>query len=160
MADEEPKRKPSVGVSPLAQIMLYWRGQGVKFTKNFSLVEFECRCGKCSFTLVDLGHVGRLQELREKLCVLYQRDVKIKIHSAYRCPAYNKNVGGAKESQHTFGTATDIEAENVPIPDLHRLCCQIFDGVGLYDTFVHADSRGYEARWDLRSVKEKKKGTP
>lgn len=157
MANQGPK-KPTLGVSPLAQVSLFWRSQGVKLTTNFSLGEMECACGKCSYTLVDQDHVQRLQDLRNLLCIRYGRDVKIKINSAYRCPAHNRTIGGAQESQHSFGTATDIEAVGVPVRELHAECVKIFDGVGIYDTFVHVDSRGFEARWDFRSVKEKKKG--
>lgn len=148
---QTPKKRAKTLISPLAQPSLFWRGQAVQLTKNFSLREYECKCGLCSYTLVDLDHIERLEELRSKI------KLPLLILSAYRCPQYNKSIGGAKESQHSFGTATDIVVPQITPYKLHALCVDIFDGVGLYDTFVHVDSRGFEARWDLRSVKEKKK---
>lgn len=149
-------KKPNIGFSPLAQISMFWRGQGVRFTANFSLKEFECKCGGCTYTLVDQDHVERLQRLRNILSARYNREVSIKITSGFRCFIHNRNVGGKNQSQHCYGTATDIVAPNVPILELHQECVRIFDGVGLYDTFIHVDSRGFEERWDSRSVKAKK----
>lgn len=151
-----PKRA-TLGASPLAQVSIFWRGQGVRFTKNFSLDEFECKCGKCGYTLVDQDHVARLQDLRDRLSVKHGREVKLTINSAYRCPNHNRLVGGANDSQHLLGTATDITASGVTVEELHAEVLAIFDGVGIYDDFIHADSRGFEARWDYRSL-EKKKG--
>lgn len=151
---EEPKAprgNSKTLTEPLAKVSLFWRGQAVRLSKNFSLVEYECKCSACSFTLVSIAHIDRLEKLRQRI------NYPIKISSAYRCPTHNRTIGGAKESQHIFGTATDIVVPQLSTPALYALCVDIFDGVGLYDTFVHVDSRGYESRWDLRSIKEKKK---
>lgn len=134
-------------LSPLVEVLIFKRGQKTKLSKNFSLAEFECSCGKCPFTLISMVHIERLQELRQSM------GAPIKINSAYRCYEYNKSIGGAPYSQHCFGTATDISVENMRPKDLHSLC-EDFDGVGLYDTFVHVDSRGYSANWDNRNGKE------
>lgn len=70
--------------------------------------------------------------------------VPIKILSAYRNEAYNKAVGGAKNSMHTRFMALDITAK-IPIPELTRIAKQVRDekifsgGIGVYTGFVHID---------------------
>ncbi|MGN1234024.1 MAG: D-Ala-D-Ala carboxypeptidase family metallohydrolase, partial [Candidatus Cryptobacteroides sp.] len=60
------------------------------------------------------------------------------INSGYRCPALNKALKGAKNSQHTKGQAADVASDN-PF-DLAELVLQKklpFDQMILYNTFVH-----------------------
>ncbi|GHF18292.1 hypothetical protein GCM10017044_11010 [Kordiimonas sediminis] len=40
------------------------------------------------------------------------------ISSGYRCEALNRAVGGARESQHTFGEAADFYVRGMPMEDL------------------------------------------
>jgi hypothetical protein len=131
----------------MANIQKFKRGEDKKLSANFHLSEFECKCGKCLETLVDLDHVAKLQQLRHDL------GSSIRITSAYRCPDHNSAVGGAKNSQHKKGTATDIQVRGMD-PDEVADACEKFDGLGRYDTFTHIDSRGSKARWDKRSQKE------
>ncbi len=133
--------------SPLFDVLVFRRGQKTQLSKNFNLSEFECKCMKCPFTLVSLTHVERLQKLRIAL------GERIVITSAYRCYEHNKIIGGAPYSQHTLGCATDIQVPGMSPKEVHSKCGD-FDGLGLYDTFVHVDSRGYEATWDNRNGKE------
>lgn len=128
-------------------IKKFKRGENVKLSKNFHLKEAECKCGKCSETLVDLDHVKKLQKLREDL------NASIKITSWYRCPNHNKKVGGSDNSIHKKGSATDIQVADMH-PDEVADACEKFDGLGRYDSFTHIDSRGSKARWDKRTVKE------
>ena len=60
------------------------------------------------------------------------------INSGYRCPALNKALKGAKNSQHTKGQAADIASDNPH--GLAELVLQNklpFDQMILYNTFVH-----------------------
>jgi hypothetical protein len=132
----------------MANIKKFKKGEDVKLSANFHLSEYECRCSKCSETLVDLDHVAKLQQLREDLAS------PIKITSGYRCPDHNAAVGGAKLSQHKLGTATDIQVKGMD-PSEVQDACEHFKGLGRYDTFTHIDSRnGDKARWDNRKNKD------
>lgn len=75
----------------------------------------------------------------------------LKIVSAYRAPAYNKAIGGEKKSYHMKFNALDLRTSAPKA--LHKLLLQMRDkglfkgGLGLYPTFVHVDTRGYNADW-------------
>jgi uncharacterized protein YcbK (DUF882 family) len=128
----------------MANIKEYKRGENIQLSKNFHLSEWECKCGKCDTTLVDLAHVAKLQKLRQDL------GSPIKITSAYRCPDHNSNIGGASNSRHMKGDATDIQVRGMD-PSEVQDACEHFDGLGRYNTFTHIDSRGEKARWDKRT---------
>ena len=121
------------------------RGVNLQLTQNFHLKEFECHCGVCPTTLISFYHVQQLQKLRNSL------GRSIKINSAYRCPDHNKKVGGKTGSKHLTGLATDIRVTGMTPTELYMICDKVlnFQGLGLYNTFVHADSRaGFNpARW-------------
>jgi hypothetical protein len=47
----------------------------------------------------------------------------LRITSGYRCPEYNKQVGGEDLSPHLFGLATDIDLkDNAEVDKLARIC--------------------------------------
>ena len=130
-------------------IKKFKKGVKSKLSKNFASTEFDCSCKKCTETLIDLDHIIKLQKLRDDL------GSSIKINSGYRCPEHNANIGGAKQSQHVLGTATDIVVKDMA-PDEVADSCEYFKGLGRYDSFTHIDSRDRisKARWDNRSKKE------
>ena len=91
--------------------------------------------------------------------------------SGYRSPVYNCSEGGAVKSMHKTGGAADIRTgagqddnieSSLPLV-LYKIILQLIidgkipeGGVGLYNTFVHYDIRGYndpskKARWDFRN---------
>ena len=105
-------------------------------------------------------HMCKLQYLRDWW------QAPIKINSGFRSAKHNEAIGGADKSQHMV-FATDI-APNlnsnrvglIPPPDRQQEAIEMvanvadqigFDGIGLYDSFVHLDMRGQKARWDNRS---------
>ena len=123
----------------------------MKLTKNFDLKEFECKCG-CDMPLEVYENViklaGELQKLRTYL------DRPIKINSAYRCESHNRAIGGVSNSQHVKGNASDVVISSLSPKEVYTLFDKLMDGgfiaqggLGLYNTFVHYDTRGYEARW-------------
>lgn len=95
-----------------------------------------------------------LLELLNSLRAAYGKPLVV--NSAYRSPEHNKAVGGVPNSYHTQGLAADIrptEAHKDDLRVLRDICNRLNSegGVGLYDTFVHVDARGFRARWDNRT---------
>ncbi len=127
-----------------------------KLTKNFSLSEFECKCG-----CVMPEHVKKnVVELAENLQVL--RDVvgKLDLTNAYRCKEHNADVGGATNSQHLEGKAADIKSSTVKPNSLAVIVDTLMEsgefklgGIGIYNTFTHVDIRGHRARWSKTLTK-------
>ena len=105
-------------------------------------------------------HMQLLQELRDWW------QAPIAINSGFRSATHNEAIGGAETSQHMI-FATDlspnlrgVRVAHTPPPDRQREAIALladqadlvgFDGIGLYDTFVHLDLRGSTARWDNRT---------
>lgn len=75
------------------------------------------------------------------------------ITSSYRGPAYNKACGGAPKSLHREFKALDIVFSGVSPKAVYdkllewRRAGRFKGGLGLYATFVHIDTRGYNANW-------------
>lgn len=78
--------------------------------KNFSLNEFRCKCCKelpaDAWMYVEHLVNNLLDPVRDAF------GKPIKVNSGYRCEKHNKEVGGAKNSQHLLGQAADIAAEH------------------------------------------------
>lgn len=118
-------------------------------SKNFKLREFECKDGS-HLVKLDSKLLEKLQILRDRL------GVPLTINSGYRTPEHNKKVGGAVNSFHMQGKAVDVSKKNIKLTDaqLIKLCEEIgFDAIGIYDTFIHLDMRGYKHRFDYRTKK-------
>jgi uncharacterized protein YcbK (DUF882 family) len=110
-------------------------------SKNFSRSEFACKCG-CGMDTVD-------SELLELVQVIRDKFGPINITSANRCEKHNAKVGGVKGSQHTKSRAADIVPVNASIGEVHTFIIENFNniGIGLYNSFIHVDSRGHKAIW-------------
>ena len=112
-----------------------------KLTKGFNLKEFQCPC--CGSVKIDSELVKRLQILRDRI------SKPIIVTSGYRCPAYNKEVGGVNSSYHTKGLAVDITVDNMELEDLLIKAKKVgFKGIGIYTlkNFLHLDL-GPERQW-------------
>ena len=126
------------------------KGDTTKLSENFSVYEFRCGLGRgcsCTTTLIDDKLVEHLQKLRDHF------GTAVTITSAYRCPSYNKSVGGATGSRHTKGQAADIVVDGVAPAEVAKYAESIgVLGIGLYETakdgyFVHIDTRTTKAFW-------------
>ncbi len=72
------------------------------------------------------------------------------INSGYRCPAHNREVGGAPNSQHLHGRAADIACHDAGMRYALLVAAPLFGmtGIGVAKTFVHVDNRrGAPAAW-------------
>jgi len=112
----------------------------IKIAKYFSLNEFQCPCCKCVMIHPEL--LKRLISLRQKVhCAIY-------INSGYRCKKENDKVGGVPNSYHRYGMAADIFVREIPPPDLATYAdIAGFNGIGLYNSFVHVDVRPIKDHW-------------
>ncbi len=121
----------------------YTKGKAIKLTDNFSSTEFDCKCGKyCNKTLIDSKLVKYLQLIREHF------GQPITINSGYRCAVHNKNVGGAKKSNHVLGKAADIVVKGVEPKEVAKYAESIgVKGIGVYKTFTHIDTRANKYFW-------------
>jgi uncharacterized protein YcbK (DUF882 family) len=112
-----------------------------KLSKNFSRSEFECPCG-CGMDTVDAELIIMLQYVRDKYGPVI-------ITSANRCDTYNESVGGADDSQHKKSRAADFTTPMADLSQVAEDCDQAFpnSGLGVYNSFIHIDSRNAKARW-------------
>ena len=75
------------------------------------------------------------------------------IISAYRSPRYNYAVRGKSQSLHMANQAVDVIFRGVSPYHAARVARRLRDkrkfkgGVGSYSSFVHVDTRGYNADW-------------
>ena len=109
---------------------------------NFSRSEFACSDG-CGFNVVDTDLL--------MLCELVRNlngSNPLTPNSACRCKPHNNFVGGGQKSQHLLGKAADLPVDNPK--EIYDKLCERFPsqyGFGLYESFIHVDSRGTKARW-------------
>ncbi|MBQ2274591.1 MAG: peptidoglycan-binding protein [Clostridia bacterium] len=134
-------------------IKTYKKGSKTRVATNFLVSEFCCKGNDCCVAAkIDTALVEVLQKIREHF------GVPVTINSAYRCEKHNKAVGGAKNSYHTKGMAADIVATGVKPLEIARYAESIgVKGIGLYDDFVHVDTRENKSFW--YSHKEEKRTT-
>lgn len=105
---------------------------------NFSPKEIACR--HCGEVLIDTDFMDTLQR---------QRSLSGPIHlsSVYRCSTHNALVGGAPLSMHKFGRAGDQTLRGSDrSAKVNQATAAGFSGIGLYRTFVHADT-GRKRSW-------------
>lgn len=123
-------------------IVTYQKSNRTKLTKNFAIYEFACKCGNCTTVKIDTELVAILQKVRDHF------GKPVYINSGYRCAAHNKAVGGATNSNHTKGMAADIRVEGVAPIEVAKFLESIgVKGIGLYDNFVHVDTRTSKFFW-------------
>lgn len=108
---------------------------------NFNRSEFACKC-LCGFDTVDTKLLSMVQDLRNVFG-------PITISSGCRCPEHNAKEGGSDKSQHLKGRAADLHFSGVELSDVADFINEYYPGtgMGIYNTFIHLDSRNNKARW-------------
>lgn len=122
-----------------------WRNVNMKQWRwpHFKPEELACRgTGKL---LIHPESLDALEKLRERL-----GGAPMILNSAYRSPEHNRDVGGAKASQHLTGRAFDVSMLNhdpMHFENAAQACG--FRGIGHYPAsgFMHIDTREKPARW-------------
>jgi peptidoglycan hydrolase-like protein with peptidoglycan-binding domain len=132
----------------------------IKIT-HFRKEEFQCRCkrycngyfkkneayGGTSHALLIL-----LERIRAEVAKRYGFPIPCNISSTggYRCPKYNKLLGGASISLHLYVKAADIFFKGVPVSVVNSIAKKLtpYGGIGLNgNTITHVDVRGHKSRW-------------
>lgn len=122
----------------------YTKSKATKLSTNFNSNEFDCKGkGCCKTTKIDTKLVQYLQKIRTHF------GKSVVINSAYRCPVHNAATKNAsKNSLHTKGQAADIVVSGVKPTEVAKYAESIgIKGIGLYDTFVHIDTRTNKFFW-------------
>jgi uncharacterized protein YcbK (DUF882 family) len=122
-----------------------------KLTNNFTLQEFNSKCGRD----IPNNVLPNILQLAKNLQVLRDAVGKsITITSGYRSPQHNKKIGGAKDSQHVKGMAVDIKVAGMTPKEVALVIEGLIEsgkmkqgGIGIYASWVHYDIRGTKARW-------------
>lgn len=91
-----------------------------------------------------------LQKLVVNLDVIREEiGLPVQVNSGYRSPEHNKKIGGAKNSYHVKGMASDLSVKGISPNALREIIVGLMDngritagGVKAYATFVHYDIRG------------------
>lgn len=124
-------------------IKTYNKGDSTKIAPNFRAREFDCQGrGCCSSTPIDEKLVEYLQQIRDH----FGKPVYL---TAYRCPIHNaKTPNAATNSRHIYGKAADFHIDGVAPEEIAKYAESIgVKGIGLYDTFVHIDTRDTKSFW-------------
>ena len=119
-------------------------------TKNFSIEEFQCKCG-CNMPEFVKKNVI---ELAENLQIIRDEVGRLDLTNAYRCKDHNSDVGGSTSSQHLVGKAADVKSKSIKPKEMAQIVNDLrknekikTGGIGIYNTFTHIDIRGVRARW-------------
>lgn len=124
-------------------IKTYKKGDNQKIATNFRAREFDCQgTGCCSTTPIDEKLVEYLQQIRDH----FGKPVHL---TAYRCRTHNaRTPNAAPNSRHIYGQAADFHIDGVAPAEIAKYAESIgVKGIGLYDTFVHIDTRESKSFW-------------
>lgn len=124
-------------------IKTYKKFDNQKVAENFRAREFDCQgSGCCTKTPIDEKLVEYLQKIRDH----FGKPVYL---TAYRCPTHNaRTPNAATNSFHTYGRAADFHIDGVAPAEIAKYAESIgVKGIGLYDTFVHIDTRETKSFW-------------
>lgn len=115
-----------------------------QISKHFKVIEFAQKDYRCDKVIVERELIDVLEDIRA------QFNKPVIVTSGYRTPEYNAKIGGAKNSQHTKGTAADIKVSDIQASWVQKYLKDKYPdkyGIGSYSTFTHIDVRAKKARW-------------
>lgn len=114
-------------------------------SKYFSRSEIACKCG-CGLDTMDSETLMVADDCRE------YAGKSITPSSGARCLEHNRNIGSKDSSQHVKCRAMDLPVDD-PLA-LYIYLCERYPGkygFGVYETFVHIDTKtGPARRWQNR----------
>lgn len=113
------------------------------YSPNYSRKELDCKCG-CTTPRSIQANLAALARNLELMRRAYGNPIPV--ISGYRCPAYNKRIGGASRSQHMQGRAADLASSPIKQSALIRAARKVpafaRGGIGEYPAGgVHVDIR-------------------
>lgn len=110
----------------------------LQLTTHFGLKEFLHDGSPEGVTVTILENLrtlaGKLERVRSLL-----GGRRIHINSGFRTEAHNREVGGVKGSQHTYGRAADIVVEGLTPQQVQTALKEWEGGMGSYSKFTHVD---------------------
>lgn len=115
-----------------------------KISSHFYMNEVACRDRNRTLpTGAALASAERVAELMERIRQFFG-NLPITVNSWYRTPEYNKQVGGAKNSQHVLGRAVDFTVQGIRPAEVQKRLATVvrelgIGGLGCYPTFTHID---------------------
>ena len=137
----------------MAKMLTKEEKTNLQVTKNFNMSEMEFY-SKVPANLLDNAKevLTNIQVLRDAL------GVPMTIMSGYRSPERNAAVGGATKSQHMEGNAVDLQCKTKTPLEMYNMVEKLIKegkmkqgGLGIYDGWIHYDTRGNRSRWDDRT---------
>lgn len=105
--------------APANKVTTFGANDKTQISKHFNVQEFKCKCGKSHDILINLYLVYILEKMYEVFdCSM------IIINSGYRCPDYDKKIGGFV-GQHGVGNAVDavFYDKNKAVISSKKVCC-------------------------------------
>ncbi|NQY79000.1 MAG: hypothetical protein HRT47_01685 [Candidatus Caenarcaniphilales bacterium] len=130
-------------------------------SRNFSLDEVIHYQGEITQEVLLYGmyRMGRLQAIRDYLCLKHDRDIRLKVHSGWRSEWYNSSLPGASDESYHIWRITEkgllITASDISSPDLNL--DQLMEDVAAFTKgetyqhkrfgFVHEADFGRDEEW-------------
>lgn len=122
-------------------------GRNHKVSEHFTLGEFVSPKDKVDIVKID----DRLLDMLEILRAVLGGDgiATVGITSGYRSPAYNRSIGGASQSRHTYGDAADVVCKQNGKRISGKLICCLCQDLGFTGVALNKGS-GYSVHLDMR----------